>query len=163
MATVKLKRRPIEDVDEEVVIKPNRSPVDTDIEARDIISSLVGKGYTSLSDEDARNSYNRLRVIYGQPKAQKLLEQISIYNQRPELRNLPLEERISKFYTIGSSNPAANEIISKAGKLGYGVLPGFRESPYVPNQQLQGLTPDVVAAAPMAEEVKKKVLLRLGK
>lgn len=157
MATLKVKKPAVE---EDVVLKPNRTSVDTDVEARDIISGLVGKGYISLSDDDSRNAYNRLRVIYGDPKAQKVMQQISIFNQRPELKKLPTEERISKFYTIGSSNPLAQEAISRGNNLSYGVLPAFRNSPYVMNQELQG-----TSAAPISggDEVKKKVMLKLGK
>src|SRR5574342_19862 len=151
MATIKLRTKPVTEKEEVVIAKPNRSSLDTSIEARDIISGLVGKGYTQNAPE-TNDAFQRLSIIYGKPKAQKLMEQMFIYNQNPETQRLPIEEKISRFYEKGSLNPEVNKILSENKGLGYGVLPSFRSSPFVLNQELQGRLP--MRSGTSGEELK---------
>lgn len=161
MATIKLKRKPITEDEEEIIIKPNRSSLDTSVEARDIISGLVGKGYTRSAPE-TNEAFQRLSVIYGKPQAQKIMEQMFIYNQNPQTHKLPTEQRISGFYDKGSLNADVNRILKENKGLGYGVLPGFRNSPFVLNQELQGLLP-AIAGTGSSDELKKKGALLIEK
>lgn len=147
---------------EEKVTLKGRGPIEDTADIRDIITGLVGKGYTALSDDDVRGGYGRLQTLVGRPKAQKLMEQIFIYNQRPENRGLPVEDRISRFYDAGSGDAATNDVIGKAKSFGYGVLPGFRNSPNVLNQGLLGKIP-VTAQLNPNEELKRKIMLKVGK
>lgn len=158
MATIKIKRKPVNEEEIVRVSTPARSSLDTSVEARDIMSGLVGKGYTTSSPTTA-DAFERLSVIYGRPKAQKLMEQMFIYNQNPEVQKLPVESRISRFYDKGSMNPEVNKILTENRGLGYGVLPGFRESPFVLNQELQGRLP--MAKGASGDELKKKVALKI--
>lgn len=139
-----------------------RTPLDDTADIRDIVSAFVGRGYTNLADDDIKGGYARMTHLLGAPKAQKLMTQIFLHNQRPENQKLPVEDRISRFYDAGSGDPETNQIISKSRQFGYGVLPGFRTSSYAINQGLQGQSPLLAQANPN-EALKEKIRLKINK
>lgn len=160
MATkIKVKGDPKKgELSEEMYISKGRTPLDTTADLRDVISGLAGGGYTSLSDENARASYSRLRALLGDTKANKLMTHIFIQNQRPEVSKLPIEGRVKSFYDMPVADEEVGNTLKKVKSFGYGVLPGFRESHSQFNQQLAGVIPSgVVSARPDTEKIKLRV------
>lgn len=136
----------------------NKSPLDTTADVRDLLSGLVGGGFTKLSEGDAGANFGRLRNILGPQKANELLAKVLVYNQSPENKALPVEARIQRFYDTQKNDP----VINKARTFGYGVLPGFRESPNALNQQLQGKLP-MATTASIDPEIGRKIMLKINK
>lgn len=160
MATIKIKKIEPKVVNEEETIErvPNtRGPLEESVEVRDLISGLIGKGYTDLTNDDAKKNFSRLQVVLGRPKANEVLQKIIIHNQDPRYKARPIEERITSFYDQQREDP----IIGKARSLGYGVVPGFRASPNVLLQSLQGNIP--VAENTVEPSFSKKVALKINK
>lgn len=113
-----------------------RTPFDDTADIRDSLTALVGKGYTGVSDDDARGHFGRLTSILGRDAAQKLMTHIFIYNQTPTARGVGLQEKINQFYNIGSRDSSINDILSRVNKFGSGVQSGLTDSPEIQNQEL---------------------------
>jgi hypothetical protein len=146
---------------ETMILSANKPKIDVDFDIRDRLAELVGKGNT-LSPDDKAAIYGDLAATVGADKAQKIMSHAYIFNARPEVQRLPLEERLRSFYTIGSNDPDVQSFIQRSKTLGYGTIPGFRESSSAINQELTGkITPTAVAAS--APEVRRKVRLAVSK
>lgn len=115
----------------------SRSPMARRLDVRDHIAELVGKG-NSMSANDRAAIYGSLSAAIGQDKALKVMNHAYIFNQRPDVLKLPVEDKLRSFYDIGSNDPDVNDVISKSKSIGYGILPGFRESSSGINQLLAG-------------------------
>lgn len=139
---------------------PNRGEFDI----RDRLAELIGKG-NALNPDDKAAIYGSLATSLGKDKAQKIMTHAFLFNQRPDVVKLPLEDKIRAFYTIGSNDPDVNTVISKSKTLGYGTLPGFRESSSAINQQLSGqVIPRATAVtAAVTPEAQRKIMLRVNK
>lgn len=139
-------------------------PMNGDFDIRDRLAELVGKG-NALSPDDKSAIYGSLASAYGNDKAQKIMTHAFIFNQRPDVAKLPLEEKIKAFYTIGSNDPDVNAVIAKSKTLGYGPVPGFRQSSSAINQQLSGQVPasTVPVTTTLNPEAQKKIMLRVNK
>jgi hypothetical protein len=134
--------------------------IDRDMDLRDRLMELVGKGNILNSDEKA-GIYSDLTNLVGQNSAQKLMNHAYIFNTRPDIQKLPLEEKLNAFYSIGSNDPYVHDVITKTKALGYGVGPGFRTSHSQINQQLAGRIPVISATEPT--EQQKKIMIRVRK
>lgn len=147
--------------EEKMVLSTNKPKIDKDLDLRDRLSELIGKGNT-LSPDDKASIYSNLVATLGKDKATKLMNHAFIFNSRPDMQKMPIEEKIKSFYTIGSSDPELTEIIGRTKNLGYGVVPGFRESTSQLNQELSGRVPvaETVAANP---EIQRRVMLKIRK
>lgn len=132
----------------------NDTPLDEIANSRDSLSFLAGKGYTSLSDDDARANYTSLSKTVGVPLAQKLVNQIFLYNQRPEVKNFNPEQRVNGFYEIGSSDKDTGAYLRKVKNFGTGVLPGFRDSVLINNRKLTGKEIDTPPIASTSDKEK---------
>ena len=168
MAKVKLKVSPStgdpvppKAVDEKLIYSPTRSQTQLDFDVRDRISELVGKGNALLPD-DKMAIFSNLTSVLGKDKAQKVMEHAYLFNSRPEVQKLPLEEKIKSFYTVGSNDPDVQTLIQKSKSLGYGPLQGMRSSHSTGNQLLTGGMP-LASVAGASPEIKKKVILRTSK
>lgn len=146
-------------VTEEKATIKSRGPLEDTADIQDIISGMVGKGYTTLSDDDARGGFARMEALLGRDKARDLMTKIFIYNQRPENQRAPMEARISQFYDTAANDP----VISKARNFGYGVLPGFRTSASALNQSLLGRIPASTEVAEVNPEIKRRIMLKINK
>lgn len=157
MATIKLKTKPVIGGEEEIVDRVSRSrgPIENSVEVRDLISGLVGGGYTNLANEDAQKNFVRLQSILGRPKANELVQKIMIHNQDPRYKAKPIEERVTTFYDQQKGDP----VVGDARSLGYGVLPSFRTSPNVLLQTLQGKSP--TSGAGVDPTLVKKIALKI--
>lgn len=165
MAKVRISGDPKKKVEtvEETFIAPGKTQLDSTADIRDIISGMAGAGYTRLSDQKAVANYNRLKTLLGDARANKLMTHIFIQNQRPGAANMPVEARVKSFYDIPVSDEEIAPIIGRAKSLGYGVLPGFRQSSSQLNQELSGMIPATAAQSPSdAEKIKVRVAKKVG-
>jgi hypothetical protein len=85
-----------------------------------------------------------------------------MFNQRPEVQNIPVEEKLRAFYTVGSNDPDVRGLIAKSKSLGYGPLQGFRSSNSAMNQLLAGRIPATKEAA-VVPEIKERIMLSTKK
>lgn len=111
---------------------------DQTADLRDDIGLLVGGGYTSFSDENARATFARIASVLGKQKASDLSLHIFLQNQRPGAQQMKPVERVSKFYDISSSNAAVKETLEKVKAFGTGPIAGYTDSIDFINQQQQG-------------------------
>lgn len=137
-----------------------RTSLDDTADVRDILSNLVGRKISGLGDESTRADYARLQALLGPQKAQKLVTQVIIHNQRNA--NAPMEKSIQDFYDVGSNDAEVNDVLKGIKSFGYGVLPGFRSSSKLGNQILTGQVPGATASVDQ-DDLQRKVMLRLNK
>lgn len=138
-------------------------PVSGDFDIRDQLAALVGKG-NALNADDKTAIYGSLTAALGRDKAEKIMTHAYLFNNRPDVVKLPLEDKIRAFYRIGSNDPDVNAVITKSKTLGYGPLPGFRQSASSLNQELSGqIQPVSASASTVNPEVQKKIMLRVNK
>lgn len=138
-----------------------RTAADDTADVRDILSTLVGRGVTNLSDGDTRADYQRLMKLLGSQKANKVLTQVLAHNSRSS--SVPVEKRVQDFYEIGSNDPEVADVLKSVKTFGYGVLPGFREQG---RQYLQELTQRVdpnAASGADSGNMQRQIMLRLQK
>jgi len=141
----------------DAVIPEGRTRIEGDFDLRDRLSELAIMG-NALSSDNKAAIYSSLRGQLGDARAQKLMNHAYIFNSRPDVQRLSPEEKIKSFYEIGSSDPEVMEVMGRTKKLGYGVLPGFRESISALNQASQGR-----ASTTVDPEAARRVLLRVNK
>ena len=120
---------------------------DQQMNARDIIANFVARRDKNLSHPDAKADYNDLVGQIGAPAAQKVLAHLSIFNQRPELANLPFDQRLSRLYTIGSNDKDVDAMLKQYGTLGQGPVAAAYDSPNATNMQA---TTRIPAGIPVA-------------
>lgn len=150
---------PVKSTDEKMLLT-NRGPIEGQFDIRDRLAELVGKG-NALNPDDKAAIFGSLTTALGHDKAAKVMNHAYIFNQRPDIVKLPLEDKLKAFYSIGSNDPDVNQLITKSKSLGYGALEGFRNSSSAINQVLSGRTPDVTIAS--TPEVQKRIMLRVNK
>jgi hypothetical protein len=147
----------------DTVIPAGRGKTDQEFDIRDRLAELVGKGNV-LSPDDKAAIFGNLTSSLGKEKAMKLMNHAFIFNQRPDIVNLPVEEKLKAFYTIGSNDRDVNDLITKSKSLGYGAIPGFRQSASAVNQQLSGQIPVTATANGVSPaEIQKRVMLQVRK
>lgn len=136
-------------------------PIKTDFDIRDVLTGLIGSKNV-LSPDDKAAMYGNLVSSIGRNKADKLMTHAYIFNQRPDIQNLSMDDRLRRFYDIGASDPEVGDIIAKSKSLGYGVLPGAQTSPNVLNQRLTGRLPSDTIGA-VNPEVQRRIMLQVKK
>lgn len=146
--------------EEKMILSPTRSKAALDFDIRDRLSELVGKGNGLLPD-DKIAIYKNLATTLGDQRARKVMDHAYLFNQRPDIQGLPVEEKIRAFYNIGSNDPEVKGLIDRSKSLGYGALAGFRSSSSNLNQQLLGQAP--VGTTSVSPEIKKRVMLKVTK
>jgi len=114
-----------------VAVTPPRGPLRPEdyLNVRDALSSFVGKGYWSTINENAQSVYSYLRGQLGPDLARRMLIQMTTHNQRPDMVALSPEQRLQRFYDMGSKDAEVNDLIMRTGQLGQGPIAGARESP----------------------------------
>jgi hypothetical protein len=146
---------------ETMILSANKPKIDVDFDIRDRLAELVGKG-NALSPDDKAAIYGNLAATLGEGRARKIMTHAYIFNQRGDVQNLPLEDKLRSFYAIGSSDPEVQGVIQKSKTLGYGVVPGFREGSSSINQELTGrVAPTATATA--SPDVQQRIRVRLNK
>jgi hypothetical protein len=151
---------PAKPADNNMVLS-SRSKLDTDLDLRDKLSELAIRG-NALHPDDKTAIFGYLTNAFGRDKAQKIINHAYIFNSRPDMQGLSPEEKLKSFYTIGSTDPDVQDVISKTKNLGYGILPGYRGSSSAINQAVQkGSYGGAVGA--VDPEIQKKVMIRVSK
>jgi hypothetical protein len=145
---------------EEMILSANKPKIDQDFDVRDRLAELVGKGNT-LNADDKSAILGSLATRYGKDIAMRIMNHAYIFNQRPDIQKLPMEDKLRAFYTIGSNDPDVHNVINSAKNLGYGVVHGFRNSSSDINKQLTNRVP-VITEGSDKPEIKKKVMLKIG-
>jgi hypothetical protein len=147
----------------DTVLPAGKGRTDQEFDIRDRLAELVGKGNT-LNTDDKAAIYGSLVASLGKNKAQKVMNHAYLFNARPDVQSLPLEDKLRSFYTIGSNDPDVNALIAKSKTLGYGAVPGFRQSSSAINQQLSGQVPaNGTINTSVAPEIQKRVMLQVRK
>lgn len=145
---------------EETTFKSNRGALDKDFDVRDYLSSLVAAG-NQIGGRDKAATFGELAKVIGQDNAAKMMDHIYIFNQNPDIQKMSADDRLRAFYNFRSSNPEIEKVVSRSRALGYGVVPGFRESVNALNQQLTGRLPTDQAA--VAPEIKDRIMLKVAR
>lgn len=110
-------------------VNPGFVPVNKSLNTRDVLSGFIGKGFTDLKGEDAKAVYTYLRNTLGAPTAGKLITHALMFNQRPDMQGIDPQKKVMSFYDMGSHDPEVNNIIARAGSVGYGAGEGMNSSP----------------------------------
>lgn len=133
------------------------------LDIRDSITAMVGKGYTSIADDEARSHFARLVNALGLPKAQKVMSHIFLYNQSPNNKSTPLQQKIMQFYDSGSKDTDVDEVIKQSKGIGTGVVAGLNSSPETTVMQLTNRVPvnSVVAAPTNANDAARLLATKL--
>lgn len=143
-------------------IPPGKTRADIDLDVRDLLSNMVGAGYSSWeqinTDLDAKAKYGSLVNKVGRPMANKLVTQVISFSSRPDSQNKSTEQKIQSFYDIGSNDQDVSGVLKNIKSMGYGVIPGYRESALFGNQQLGGRIDPVVAASTEQSEKVKNII-----
>lgn len=136
-------------------------PGTKDFDVRDKLADLVIRGNSIVPDEK-KAIYSSLITALGEDKARKIMDHAYIFNTRPEVQGLPLEQRLNSFYTIGSNDPDVMDVLTRSKSLGYGILPGMRNSSSSLQQEATGrVRPvDVISDNP---ELRRKVMIQVRK
>lgn len=153
---------PVKGKQEETTTYSSSKPqIDLDFDIRDRLSELVGKG-NALKPDDKVAIYRNLVSSLGEQKAQKVMNHAFIFNQRPDVQALPVEDKLRTFYTMGSNDPDVNGLISRSKSLGYGTVSGFRSSSSDLNQSMQRPMP-AASTAGINPDVQKRIMLKISK
>lgn len=152
---------PVRPAPSKPALEGHEPQVDLGFDLRDRLSELVTKGNT-LNPDDKAAIYGSLVGMLGKDKAQKVMSHAYIFNTRPEIQRLPLEEKLKSFYTVGSNDPEVMEVIGRTKNLGYGVAPGFRESISDINQRTLNRNQSA-ATAVATPEVQRRIMLQMRK
>lgn len=142
---------------------PSNDPTRQQFDVRDSITALVGKGYTSVSDDDARGHFAKLSSVLGVPAAQKIMSHIFLYNQSPNSKQLPIQQKIMQFYDMGSRDADVDAHLKKLKMLGSGVLGGMNTSPEVTNMDLSNRDRGKDAANPIDKSIVQSLVAKMGK
>lgn len=111
------------------------SKVDQTADLRDYLANLIGFGSKTMTD-DVRNDYGRLVGMFGRPMADKILNHVFVFNNRPDIQSASPEERISQFYATGSRDKELQDLFMRARNFGKGPLAALNESVNQGNQVL---------------------------
>lgn len=153
---------PVKEVVESSSLGQGRTPIDTDLDIRDRLYELVGKG-NALNPEDKGAIYSNLRTLVGDVNAQKLMNHAFLFNARGDVQKLPTEDKINALYSIGSSDPYIKDVLARTKVLGYGPGPGYRTSFSHMAQQMAGRAPETTADQPVNPEIKKRVMVKISR
>jgi hypothetical protein len=145
----------------DVMIPAGKTKIDQGFDLRDRLAELAIMG-NALKPDDKSAIYNGLVNQLGQKTAQKLMDHAFVFSSRPDVQRLSPEEKLKSFYTIGSNDPEVMGVIGQVKNLGYGVVPGYRESTSVLNQATQrgGVTQNAQNVNP---EVTRRIMLRTNR
>lgn len=153
---------PVKEVTTSTSLGHGRTTSDRDLDIRDRLYELIGKGNALTSDEKS-GIYGDLRNMIGEENAQKLMNHAYIFNTRGDVQKLGTEDKINALYSIGSTDPYIKDVLARTKVLGYGPGPGYRTSFSHIAQQLAGRTPQTTADQPISPEIKKKVMVKISR
>lgn len=122
----------------------NNGPSGDKVDVADILSNFVGRGDKNLSGDQAQKDYHFLIGKVGTPTAQKLINHVLIFNQRPDMQKQPFADKLNSFYSIGSNDKDVDKILKT--QLGAGPVALANSSPEMDTKQaVIGNTPATTA------------------
>lgn len=124
----------------QVATKGRQGQYDQAADARDSLANLIGFGSKTMND-DVRANYSKLITIYGQELADKLMNHVFVFNNRPDIQKSGPEDRINSFYATGSRDKQLSDIFTKLKSFGKGPIAGMNESINQGSQILSGRLP----------------------
>lgn len=127
-------------------VNPGFIPATQSLNTRDILSGIIGKGFTDLKNGDARNAFAYLRSTLGPETAGKLMTHALLFNQRADMQGVDPQKKVQSFYDIGSNDPEVHNIIKRAGGVSYGPAEGLLTSPDRNNMDATGRSMDTYIA-----------------
>lgn len=148
-------------MEENVLYSKGRSGADDSFDLQDKIMELLSSN-NRLKPADRKSIYSNLQTTLGRDKADKLMNHIYIFNTRADMQNMPVEDKIKAFYSIGSNDPDIQGYIDRTKSLGYGPQAQFRGSLSEINSQLSGRNPIPQMAAEPADN-QRKIMLSVKK
>jgi hypothetical protein len=132
---------------------------------RDSMSAIIGNGYNDMKDPNAKNAFSQLQMSLGRETATRLLFHMAQFNQRPDMLKLGAEEKLRRFYSMGSNDPELHNIITRAGQLGTGPVAAANSTWDVLNQQVTGrdaLKKAAVTSDPRSADLLKKAITSIN-
>lgn len=147
-------------MDQNVLYSPGKSNAERSFDLQDRIMELISTN-NQLKPDDKKAIYSSLQTTLGPEKANKLMNHVYIFNTRPDMQKMPLEDKIKAFYQLGSNDPDIQGYIDKTKSLGYGPQSQFRGSISAINSELSGRNPVVQVVQP--SENQKKIMLSVRK
>lgn len=148
------------DVEAKMLLTPGQTTIDKSFDIQDRLMELIGKG-NIVNPDDKAAIYGNLQNMVGPDRARKIMDHIYLFNTRPEVQRLPVEQKIGAFYSIGSNDPDVQAYINQTKNLGYGSGAQLRGSSSQINQELSGRIPATSVSSPT--ESQKKIMLSVRK
>ncbi len=102
----------------------------------DLLNAGIGSGQNPFSTKEGRS----FAINNNNAETHQLLDAVTLFNQRNDIKQLSPEERIRRFYDTPHNNPVVEAYRKKTRNIGYGILDFNRSSPNVTNQQQLGNT-----------------------
>lgn len=137
--------------------KATHGPLEDGADVRDILTAMVGKGYTDFSSPDVKNYLSYLSNKIGVPAAQKIFTNIFLFNQRDDMKFRKPLERVDHFYGTSFNDRDVNNIVKGAASLGNSdPISAARTTAEVGNMQLTGRLPETNGSGDIASENKIK-------
>lgn len=115
---------------------PSRTRLDETADTRDILANMVGKGLKGFNDDTSKSDYTRLQQLVGVPMAQKMMNHIFVFNQRPDVLQKNPEQRLQQFYNMGSAHNDLNDLLTTIKGFSQGPVVGMNTTGYYGNQDL---------------------------
>ena len=147
------------------VASPNSSakngPAGDKVDVADILSNFVSRGDKNLTGDQARKDYSFLIGKVGAPTAQKLINHVLIFNQRPDMQKQPFAQKLNSFYSMGSNDKDVDNILKT--QLGAGPVALANSSPEIDTKAgVTGIAPPVALNTGNPLSTNKALLLGLG-
>lgn len=141
---------------------PGFLPGEDPMYIRDILSGMIHQGVSDFTSEAGKNALSSLAYRVGRPMAIRLMTNAINFNTRSDMGGVPIEQKLQRFYAMGSRDPGVDNIVHRAGMAGYGPIDGYWNTPLVTNDKqkaLAGAPPasaNPAATQPLAAALKKK-------
>lgn len=103
----------------------------------DMINNVLATGGSPTSSKEGRAMFQYARDLYGDHAAHNLLDQVILFNSQPQYKSKSKESRIQSFYSL-IHDPELEKIKDKIGKIGYGPVAQYNNTPYYDTQAMQG-------------------------
>lgn len=118
------------------------------LDMRDMIANFINRQDKDLTQDQARKDFKYMASHLGEPAARKILNHVLIFNQRPDIKNLPFERRLASLYDIGSNDKDVDAFLKKTNMLEQGPIPGARSSSNIglmTQTPMPAISPGIVA------------------
>lgn len=114
------------------------------LDLRDAITALVGSGYTSfkhpnsVDQKNIKEQFGRITELIGLKPAQKLMDYVFIFNQKPGTQKQTPEQRVNQFYDIIPKDDEVQKVISGLKTYSRGATTAMNTSGEETNARLTG-------------------------